>query len=262
MNTKHVCTFFIILLGLGILPSCFIDLDDDFCERGRGPSVIEEIFVPSFDGIDLRISARVIVRRGESQQVEVRGQQNIIDLLDRDVSQGIWEIRLFECTRNFDELEIYITVPELTYLRVSGSGSIFSESTFEGNATEIIIAGSGEIDFATLSNETTISLSGSGDVRLDVEGNKIDSDISGSGFISLQGDVNEQDVRISGSGDYRAFDLLSREAEVRIQGSGSSRVFVSEFLRATVSGSGDIRYRGNPSVDISITGSGKVINDN
>ncbi len=262
MNAKHLRILLLGLLVLGFLPSCYIDLDNDLCERGQGSVIVEEIFVPSFDGIDLQTDARVTIRRGESQLVEVRGQQNIIDLLDRDVNQGIWDIRMFRCTRNSDQLEIFITVPEMIYVSLSGSGSIFSESVFEGSVTDIILSGSGRIDFATNSNEIDLRVNGSGDIVLDVEGNSMDTDISGSGLVSVQGEVNEQQLRVSGSGDYRAFDLLSREGDIRIQGSGSARVYVTEFLRANITGSGDIRYRGNPSLDVSVSGSGRVINAN
>ncbi|MEM8899575.1 MAG: head GIN domain-containing protein [Bacteroidota bacterium] len=262
MNTKHLRVLLLGLLAFGLLPSCFIDLDNEICERGEGPTIVEEIFVPSFDGIDLQTDARVTIRRGESQSVEVRGQQNIIDLLDRDVSQGIWDIRMFECTRNADQLEISITVPEMIFVGLSGSGSIFSESVFEGSRTDIILSGSGRIDFATISNEIDVRVNGSGDLVLDIDGNTMNTDISGSGLVSVQGEVNEQELRISGSGDYRAFELLSRDGDIRIQGSGSARVSVSETLRANISGSGDIRYRGTPTLDVSVSGSGRIIDAN
>ena len=64
---------------------------------------------------------------------------------------------------------------------------------------------------------------------------------------------------MSGSGDLRLFDLRAREVHVSIAGSGDAKVNASERLDATVAGSGDVRYRGNPKeVAQSVNGSGSV----
>jgi hypothetical protein len=37
---------------------------------------------------------------------------------------------------------------------------------------------------------------------------------------------------------------------------------VADYLRVRISGSGTVRYRGHPDVDVSISGSGRVVDDN
>ncbi|MCB0570733.1 MAG: DUF2807 domain-containing protein [Phaeodactylibacter sp.] len=226
---------------------CFIDLDDDDdffgCVNGEGPSVTRTISISDFDGIELAISADVFITQGPVQDVVVEGKSNIIDELERDVHNGVWRIEFDRCVRDIGTLRVFITMPELTSLRVSGSGDIISENTFVTNDLEFNIPGSGNIDLA-------------------VEADDIDGELSGSGRLLLEGTADEVKYRISGSGDVRAFNLDCRTADISIPGSGDCEVTVSEFLKVRISGSGDVFFKGNPSLDVNITGSGNVIDAN
>jgi hypothetical protein len=70
--------------------------------------------------------------------------------------------------------------------------------------------------------------------------------------------VERQDITISSSGDYTARNLESDEAEVRLNSTGSATIWVRDRLKAKLSSSGDLRYRGNPTVDATTTSTGDV----
>ncbi len=244
---KHIFIALLSAATLLLIPGCIFDFDDDEdifgCINGDGPTVSEEISLRNFDGIDLRISADVYIRQGAEQEVIIEGQRNIIDEIERDVDDGIWEIETDRCIRSYDDLRIYITVPNVTLLRVSGSGDIISENTLVADDIEMTISGSGTIDAA-------------------LDADDINAKIPGSGDIFLEGQADQLVLSISGSGDFRAFDLPLRSANINISGSGDVNVRVSDELDVRISGSGDVSYKGNPQVDASISGSGRVINAN
>ncbi len=222
------------------LNSCFLD-DDDFlsCERGQGPTVTRTLELPSFSGIDLKISGNVVIKQGPEQFVEVEGQENIIELLKLNVNNDTWDIRFEDCVRNHEDLTIYITLPEIGYLSISGSGRIEGDELLAGN-------------------DLNLRISGSGDMDLQLDYDKVDATISGSGDIKLEGDCQDFDLDITGSGDYHAFDLETQTGDINITGSGNAEVFVHDNLDVRITGSGNVYYIGNPFLDIQITGSGKV----
>jgi hypothetical protein len=75
----------------------------------------------------------------------------------------------------------------------------------------------------------------------------------------VAGTAKKQSVNISGSSKIDAFDLKSEESEVSISGSGNVNINVTQSLEARVSGSGDIRYKGNPDIrNIHVSGSGNI----
>lgn len=244
---KHILVALFSAAMLLFVPGCIFDLDDDDdifgCVRGDGPVVSEEITLRNFDGIDLRISADVYVRQGAEQEVIIEGQRNVIDEIERDVDNGVWKIETDRCIRDHDDLRIYITVPDLTLLRISGSGDIITENTFVVGDIELSISGSGTIDAA-------------------LDADDINAKISGSGDIILEGAGDALVLNISGSGDFRAFNLDLNSANVTISGSGDVAVRVANELDVRISGSGDVSYKGNPQIDANISGSGRVINAN
>ncbi|NUQ24329.1 MAG: DUF2807 domain-containing protein [Saprospiraceae bacterium] len=247
---KRIQWLFLALISvfaLTLSPGCFIDFDDDEnifgCINGSGPIVSETITVPDFTGIDVRMSARVFVRQGDDFEVTVEGKQNIIDELERDVHNGVWKIEIDRCVRDVGDLTIFITMPDITSLKMSGSGDIVSENTL-------------------LVDDIEIEISGSGDIDLSLEADEINSRISGSGDLIFEGLADELDLAITGSGDLRAFGLTLRTADINISGSGDAEVFVNELLIVRISGSGDVFFKGDPILDVTITGSGRVVDAN
>ena len=106
-----------------------------------------------------------------------------------------------------------------------------------------------------------MSLSGSGDVVLDVNTQSVSGKVSGSGDLTLRGTTNTLKASVAGSGDFHGFDLKSVNTDVSVNGSGDATVYCSGELKARVSGSGDIEYRGNPKTkDTKVSGSGSIEN--
>jgi hypothetical protein len=90
---------------------------------------------------------------------------------------------------------------------------------------------------------------------------KVSAIISGSGNIHLFGKQNagELKVFISGSGNVKAIEFPSDNVDVKISGSGNCWVNATvKKLFVRLAGSGNVIYRGNPSIDSSVAGSGKV----
>lgn len=245
MNAKNwifTCTILVTLFTSG----CIIDLDDDDfrpCERGRGPIVSQTINMPFFDGIDMQIPGNVYLRQGPQFEVVVEGYGNLIDRLETRVRNDIWEINLGRCSVFPDYLDIYITIPDIRFIKVSSSAKVVSENVLITNDIDLVIDGSGDIDLALDVDDVFASMNGSGDIYLEGRG-------------------DELFYEIRGSGDLRSFNCAFNEGRVRIDGSGDAEVFISVFLDVVIRGSGDVFYRGNPNINGDIIGSGSIINAN
>jgi hypothetical protein len=226
------------LLALFTMTSC--DDDGPFwdCEEGRGPAKEITLDVDGFSGIKLHSDADVYITQGDTFKVVAKGEENIIDLLETDVHGSIWDIEFDDCVRDYN-LKIYITMPEINYLSIAGSGKIKGENFFTVDDIELRISGSGEMDLGLVAEN-------------------IDGKISGSGEMTLEGEAQHLDFDISGSGDLHAFDLPVQTADIEISGSGDAEVQVLEELDVRISGSGDVYYKGFPVLNVNISGSGKV----
>ena len=70
---------------------------------------------------------------------------------------------------------------------------------------------------------------------------------------------NKLEASVTGSGDFYGFDLEVNDTDVSVTGSGDAKVVCNVNLKARVTGSGDIMYKGNPKTeDTKVAGSGSI----
>ena len=208
--------------------------------QGEGAVVKQDLSLAAITGIDLLIAGHVTLTQGSAQKVTVEAQQNIIDLLKRDVKDGVWHIGFDNNVNNYKSVNIYITLPSLEDVGLSGSGSITSTNKFNKI------------------NDLDLYLTGSGNISLDIEAKSTEVELAGSGQINLKGLSTELDIEIAGSGNVHAEELKADNCEVEISGSGDASVHVDKKLTSRIAGSGDVEYSGSASVNSSIVGSGNV----
>ena len=67
--------------------------------------------------------------------------------------------------------------------------------------------------------------------------------------------ADRQTLNITGSGQYRAENLTSLVIDLNVTGSGIVVVRVSDPLEGQITGSGRVKYIGDPVVAITVTGS-------
>ncbi len=251
--------FFVVSLSTLIFSGCAHSL---FGIKGIGNTITQEVIIENFDKIDMTIDADVVFIKGDVQKVEIEGQQNIIDNIKTKVKSGKWYIEYYKNVSKHEPVTIYITIPEITEIIISGSGDIYSDDTFDTDDLTLKIPGSGNIDLSVNSDDVDLSISGSGNIYLSADSEDVNVSISGSGNICLKGGTIKQDISISGSGDYNCFSFFSKKTDVNISGSGSCEVLVQDDLFVRISGSGNVYYRGDPTINSVISGSGDVIDKN
>jgi hypothetical protein len=123
------------------------------------------------------------------------------------------------------------------------------------------LGGSGTVDIATLRTPRLgLMVAGGASVRLaSLNAERFDMRLAGSGEVTVEsGRVAAQRVAIDGAGLYEGFGLESREADVAIGGSGEMHLSARERLAASITGSGNIVYRGRPVVTTAINAAGSV----
>ncbi len=207
----------------------------------------EERDVPSFSEISLRIPGKLHLEQGSKQSVEIVAKSSTLEEIITEVKDRQLTIRfknknyLFK-SFNPGKIDIYVTVPEIDGLAVSGSGDIVAEDDIKTRILDLAVSGSGDINL----------------VELDAE--RVKASISGSGNIIIGGGgvADDFSASISGSGDVKAEDFEAKDVVVHIAGSGSCSITSNSSLKARVAGSGNVYYHGNPSIDSSVAGSGRI----
>ena len=198
--------------------------------------------VSEFKAVVTGGSEDLFVTQGNTQKVRIEGDEDIVKDIDTYVRNGVLyiEYKGRGYHRSHDQTRVYVTMKEVNGLKLAGSGSIIGETPIT-------------------TDELELGISGSGSIKLDVTATQINSGISGSGNIKLTGKTTDNNFKISGSGDVNTLDLKAENCAVQISGAGDAKVYVSKRLEVKVSGSGSIRYAGDPDkVNTNVSGSGSV----
>lgn len=118
------------------------------------------------------------------------------------------------------KIKIFVVLPRLNYLKLSGTGSFLSN---------------------------------------DLKEDYIELRLSGAGNINLSGRIKNVDAKLSGTGTINLKNLICDIATLKLSGVGTIKSHVIESVTAKVSGVGDIKIYGNPiERNVSKSGLGKI----
>lgn len=233
-----------LLLAIALLFSTNIEAQWFGSKRvkGNGNTVTKTRSVGDYDKIGVGGSFDVKLVAGNEGNLTIVMDENLFDYLVTEVDGDKLSIKWKKGINVSSRSKILITVPfeAISSVSLAGSGDVYSEDVIKAD------------NFKS-------ALAGSGDLKLKVDANHVKSSIAGSGDIYLEGTTNSVKTSIAGSGDVHAYELTAKEAEVSIAGSGGVKISVSDMLKARISGSGNVYYKGNPAKqDVKVSGSGNV----
>lgn len=240
---KRICLYLSFLLLL-LVNSVFAQWPWEKME-GNGHVIKETRNLSGYTAVSSAGSWDVMIAYGESNNIEVEGDENLLPYIETRVEDGklVISSKKHINLRSKHKITIYISMTKVTGVSLSGSGDIIGNGKFEN------------------AGRTEFKLSGSGSIQLSFQKiREADLGISGSGNIRLTGTAESVQSRISGSGNVDCSQLISDRASVYVSGSGNTKVNVNTSLEAHISGSGNIYYSGAArSLEKHISGSGRIV---
>lgn len=109
------------------------------------------------------------------------------------------------------------------------------------------------------SQRTGSRLTGASDLTAhDLTGDSFAVKTTGAAEVKLDGTVNELLAEMTGASELSARKLQTKTAEVSTKGAASADVSVSDSLKVTITGAGEVVYHGNPTVQKRVTGAGDI----
>lgn len=228
-----VLAVMLVLVGISLLFP-FVSVAGDMVSEMRP--------VGMFHSVDFRGHGNLHITQARDIELRLEGARDLLEKYKTYVDDGrlVIEMKSWKKLWRSKSITVYITMPEVRGLTISGSGKIIGETRIT-------------------SERLYLKVSGSGDIDLEVNAKQLESKISGSGEIRLRGLAKDHDYQMSGSGDLKGYELATEKSKIKVSGSGKCEVSISAQLDVRISGSGKVNYRGNPTtVNQKITGSGTI----
>ena len=230
------------VIALVFLALLLINCSKNQVVVGSNNIITQEKQLSAYDRIEVLGSYDVIFTDGEVGKIKIKAPDNILPLIQTEVSDGLLKIGA-EKNRYKVKEPIIIYVPvnsRLKQVDIKGSADIYSEKNLE-------------------TKTLNVGIYGSGDVRLQVEASSLALKIDGSGNIRVGGKTDNLSININGSGDVEVPNLKAEKAAISISGAGDVSAYVTEDVDISIVGSGDVIIKGNPKkIKQKINGSGRV----
>jgi hypothetical protein len=180
----------------------------------------------------------VVVSEGNALDIKVSGDAGAVEALRFHLENGTLGIMRDRGWTGKGKARIAVTMPPLRTL---------------------VLAGSGDIQAATLVDEAEVKIAGSGKVAIaQVAAGTLEVNVLGSGTLSAAGSAEMLDFDVAGSGTLKARELKVGRAEIDIAGSGGGEFASDGKVAARIAGSGDVTVHGRADCSIEAMGSGQV----
>ncbi|WP_225036215.1 head GIN domain-containing protein [Winogradskyella sp. SM1960] len=210
--------------------------------KGDGNIITSTATTASYNAIKTAGSMDFQLIKGKEGNISIKGDSNLIPYIITEVKNNALLVKIKKGYNLKPTETIVITIPyeSISAVSLAGSGDVENSGIIEANHFKVSLAGSGDID-------------------LQIASKTIESTLAGSGDIELKGKTTNLTTTIAGSGDFDGDDLNSTNVDATISGSGDISVHCNGELKVRISGSGDVKYSGNPTKkDTKISGSGSV----
>ena len=187
--------------------------------RGSGKRELQKRNVGPFTSISTEGAFTIEVTCQKDQSLEVEGDDNVLEFVTAEVSGNILRLKNTKNYSTSEPVRFRISVPNLEGLSVSGAG---------------------RIDVKGLNND------------------KFEVDANGAPTITVAGTTKVIDVGSNGAGKIDTTKLHASRGVVDANGATRVDLDVADQLDATVNGPSTVTYKGDPTVNKTVHGPGKI----
>jgi len=187
--------------------------------RGSGKRELQKREVKPFTSISTEGAFTIEITCQKDLSLEVEGDDNVLEFVSADVSGNVLRLRNTKNYSTNEPVKFRISVPNLEGFSLNGAG---------------------RIDIKGMNND------------------KFEIDANGAPTISVSGTTKVIDIGVNGAGKIDTTKLHASRGVVDTNGASRVDLDVSDQLDATVSGPSTITYKGDPVVNKTVHGPGKV----
>jgi hypothetical protein len=187
--------------------------------QGNGKREVQKRQVAAFSSISINGAFTVEVTCQKDLSLEIEGDENVLGLVTTEVGNNILRLDNRQNYSVSEPVRIKISVPNLDGLSVNGGG---------------------HINIKGINND------------------KFEIDSNGAPAITVAGTTKMIDIAANGAGKVDTQDLHAARAVVDARGVAKIDLDVSDQLDVEISGPSSVTYKGDPVVNKTIHGPGKL----
>ena len=193
-----------------------------------------------FEIISVQQGINLFITQGESVQLNVEADENILDILMTEVKNNELKIYFKKNVYQAKARNVYLTASTISEIKASSGASVKSENTILAKSLDLDSSSGSSIVIYTNTNELT-------------------SESSSGSTITIFGKSEIFSAKASSGSSINANELKTFDAITKVSSGADIKVNVTGKLTAKASSGGAIDYKGNPEdVDKEATSGGSV----
>jgi hypothetical protein len=253
----------------------------------------------NFTGIDASWIYQVELVQAPRHAVRVDAPDFLMPFVNVDVRGGILVLSVGDLPRDIrrrvenggrNQVRVFVSMPDLTVLRMSGAAKLTSKGDFssrknfemrlsgattvqglsikasdadidasgaakfdlEGRFDKMSVRGSGSLNATIAADVKTTDLGLSGATKLSLKGKLGDVSLRGSGAANTEfiGSIEELSAECSGAAKLSANEAPARRVKILFSGAANGMVEVRDELSVTLSGASKLNYHPGPALRI------------
>ncbi|GMQ27492.1 GIN domain-containing protein [Algoriphagus confluentis] len=185
----------------------------------------------------------LMLTQSDQESIQVIGNQKLVEKLQINQNGDLLELTLEDVKSSFfemDELEVRLSISNLESFEFNGVGNVETQNAFH-------------------TDQTAIQGEGVGNLELEIQSKQITADLNLVGSMKLKGESALLNITNEGIGNIDASQLNAEKVNLISSGIGRIAVHCTGELSLDVSGIGEVKYTGNPTViKENVSGIGKV----
>lgn len=219
-------TFFSILFLATLLSSCNVNM---FNRVNGNRNVITENrnLKEDFTKIKVSTGLDLYLSQGSSNQVTVKADENLQDIIITEVKGGVLKIYSDKSIWRAKARKVYVTVQDLEGITATSGSDVYTKETLKVN-------------------DITISATSGADIRMEIDANSVESSATSGADIEISGIAINHTSRATSGASIEAYQLHSKNVTVKVSSGADINIYASESINAKASSGGDIDYKGSP----------------
>jgi len=216
-----------------VLVLCFAIISCEDALFSAGERITKEIEISYFKEIYIDDIFEIYLIQDDSCKIKAAGGSNLLPNLEfqvEDKKLTISNNNTARWSRNYDKIELYISVDTLNFLRLNAPCNVVSQNTL------------------TTLNFTIWSITDFAEYKLMLDCHTfyvVNTSPSG-GIMDLQGEASDFSFFARGSFQLNAENLIAKHVTAKSESIGDCSVHATEYLSAEILREGKVFYTGNP----------------
>lgn len=215
--------------------------------KGNGNIVKQERAVAAFSSIEAGSVFCIFIKQGQQLPLVIETDENLQQMVSANVSGDRLNLTISGGINHISKLNVYISMPQLTRLDLSGVAKATFQTPFENvGRMQVELSGSSTVkDLRVTAEDLDVKLHGSSKMDLNTTNKKTNLNLSGSIKLNLNG--SSETLRVTGAGVSKLDADFKASKSIDMEISGASKVsgkLYTDIIKVVASGASSVNLGG------------------